>query len=119
VWRSHPDGMRFSARENRHLGDVIAAAGGECLLDTRVRPGGSHHHHQKFVVLRHPGRPGLDVAYVGGIDLSHSRHDDGGHAGDPQAQPMAAVYGDRPPWHEIQVAICGLAVGDVEAVSRE
>jgi phosphatidylserine/phosphatidylglycerophosphate/cardiolipin synthase-like enzyme len=67
VWRSHPDRMRFSARENRHLGDVIEAAGGECLLDTRVRPGGSHH--QKFVVLRHPARPGLDVAYVGGIDL--------------------------------------------------
>jgi hypothetical protein len=56
VWRSHPDRMRFSARENRHLGDVIEAAGGECLLDTRVRPGGSHH--QKFVVLRHPARPG-------------------------------------------------------------
>ena len=117
VWRSHPDRMRFSARENRHLGDVIAAAGGECLLDTRVRPGGSHH--QKFVVLRHPGRPQLDVAYVGGIDLSHSRHDDASHAGDPQAQPMAAAYGDRPPWHDIQVAIRGPAVGDVEAVFRE
>jgi phosphatidylserine/phosphatidylglycerophosphate/cardiolipin synthase-like enzyme len=117
VWRSHPDRLRFSARENRHLGDVIEAAGGECLLDTRVRPGGSHH--QKFVVLRHPGRPGLDVAYVGGIDLSHSRHDDAGHAGDPQAQPIAAVYGDRPPWHDIQVAIRGPAVGDVEAVFRE
>ena len=117
VWRSHPDRMRFSARENRHLGDVIEAAGGECLLDTRVRPGGSHH--QKFVVLRHPGRPGLDVAYVGGIDLAHSRHDDAGHAGYPQAQPLAAVYGDRPPWHDIQVAIRGPAVGDVEAVFRE
>jgi phosphatidylserine/phosphatidylglycerophosphate/cardiolipin synthase-like enzyme len=117
VWRSHPDRMRFSARENRHLGDVIEAAGGECLLDTRVRPGGSHH--QKFVVLRHPARPGLDVAYVGGIDLAHSRHDDAGHAGDPQAQPIAAVYGDRPPWHDIQVAIRGPAVGDVEAIFRE
>jgi phosphatidylserine/phosphatidylglycerophosphate/cardiolipin synthase-like enzyme len=117
VWRSHPDRLRFSARENRHLGDVIEVAGGECLLDTRVRPGGSHH--QKFVVLRHPGRPGLDVAYVGGIDLSHSRHDDAGHAGDPQAQPIAAVYGDRPPWHDIQVGIRGPAVGDVEAVFRE
>jgi hypothetical protein len=95
VWRSHPDRMRFSARENRHLGDVIEAAGGECLLDTRVRPGGSHH--QKFVVLRHPGRPGLDVAYVGGIDLAHSRRDDAGHAGAPQAQPIAAVYGTGHP----------------------
>src|SRR3984893_6193882 len=117
VWRSHPDRMRFSARENRHLGDVIEAAGGECLLDTRVRPGGSHH--QKFVVLRHPGRPQLEVAYVVGVVLSHSRHDDSGHAGDRHAQPMAAVYGDWPPWHDIQVAIRGPAVGDVEAVFRE
>jgi phosphatidylserine/phosphatidylglycerophosphate/cardiolipin synthase-like enzyme len=117
VWRSHLDLLQFSARENRHLGDDIEAAGGECLLDMRVRSGGSHH--QKFVVLRHPGRPELDVAYVGGIDLSHSRHDDAAHAGDPQAQPMAAVYGDRPPWHDIQVAIRGPAVGDVEAIFRE
>jgi len=117
VWRSHLDRLQFSARENRRLGDAVEAAGGECLLDMRVRPGGSHH--QKFVVLRHPGRPGLDVAYVGGIDLSHGRHDDAGHAGDRQAQPMAAVYGNRPPWHDIQVAIRGPAVGDVEAVFRE
>jgi hypothetical protein len=95
VWRSHPDRMRFSAQENRHLGDVIEAAGRECLLDARVRPGGSHH--QKFVVLRHPARPGLDVAYVGGIDLAHSRHDGAGHAGDPQAQPIAPFTGTGHP----------------------
>ena len=117
VWRSHLDRLRFSERENRHLGADIEAAGGQCLLDMRVRPGGSHH--QKFVVLRHPGRPELDVAYVGGIDLSHSRHDNAEHAGDPQAQPMAAVYGPRPPFHDIQVAIRGPAVGDVEAIFRE
>lgn len=117
VWRSHLDRLQFSAGENRHLGEDIEAAGGECLLDMRVRPGGSHH--QKFVVLRHPGRPELDVAYVGGIDLSHSRRDDAAHAGDPQAQTMAAVYGKRPPWHDIQLSIRGPAVGDVEAVFRE
>jgi phosphatidylserine/phosphatidylglycerophosphate/cardiolipin synthase-like enzyme len=117
VWRSHLDRARFSSRENRHLGEDIEAAGGQCLLDMRVRPGGSHH--QKFVVLRHPGRPELDVAYVGGIDLCHSRHDDAGHSGDPQARTIAAVYGDRPPWHDLQVAIQGPAVGDVESVFRE
>ena len=82
VWRSHWDRLAFSAAENRHLGEEIEAAGGECLLDMRVRPGGSHH--QKFVVLRHPGRPELDVAFVGGIDLCHSRRDDADHGGDPQ-----------------------------------
>ena len=52
IWRSHLDRFAFSEQENRHLGEEIEAAGGECLLDMRVRPGGSHH--QKFIVLRHP-----------------------------------------------------------------
>jgi phosphatidylserine/phosphatidylglycerophosphate/cardiolipin synthase-like enzyme len=117
IWRSHLDRFSFSEQENRHLGEAIDAAGGQFLLDQRVRPGGSHH--QKFVVLRHPGRPELDVAFVGGIDLCHSRRDDGDHGGDPQRQPMAAVYGERPPWHDIQLAIRGPAVGDVESVFRE
>ena len=65
------DRFAFSEQENRHLGEDIEAAGGECLRDMRVRPGGSHH--QKLVVLRHPGRPEHDVAFVGSIDLCHSR----------------------------------------------
>ena len=117
IWRSHLDGMTFSEQENRHLGEEIEAAGGECLLDMRVRPGGSHH--QKFVVLRHPGRPELDVAFVGGIDLCHSRNDGPEHHGDPQPQPMAKAYGDRPPWHDVQLALRGPAVADVETVFRE
>ncbi len=117
LWRSHLDRLSFSEQQNRHLGEDINAAGGECLLDMRVRPGGSHH--QKFVVLRHPSRPELDVAFVGGIDLCHSRRDDHAHRGDPQKQPMAKVYGDRPPWHDIQLSLRGPAVGDVEAVFRE
>ena len=117
IWRSHLDRFQFSERENRHLGEEINAAGGRCLLDMRVRPGGSHH--QKFVVLRHPGRPNLDCAFVGGIDLCHSRRDDASHTGDAQAQPMAEVYGPRPPWHDLQLQLRGPAVGDVETVFRE
>ncbi|GGQ07821.1 phospholipase D family protein [Streptomyces roseolilacinus] len=117
VWRSHLDRLRFSETENRHLGTEIEAAGGECLLDMRVRPGGSHH--QKYVVLRHPGRPERDVAFVGCTDLCHSRRDDASHRGDPQALPIAAAYGPRPPWHDIQLAVRGPAVGDVEACFRE
>jgi phosphatidylserine/phosphatidylglycerophosphate/cardiolipin synthase-like enzyme len=116
-WRSHWDRLAFSAEENRHLGEEVNAAGGCCLLDMRVRTGGSHH--QKFVVLRHRERPQLDVAFVGGIDLCHSRRDDASHAGDVQRQPMAAVYGPRPPWHDVQLAITGPAVADVETVFRE
>jgi len=117
IWRSHWDRLAFSAAENRHLGDVINEAGGLCLLDMRVRAGGSHH--QKFVVLRHLDRPQLDVAFLGGIDLCHGRRDDASHRGDPQPQPMAAVYGPQPPWHDVQLAITGPAVGDVETVFRE
>lgn len=117
LWRSHGDRFQFSAKENHHLGDEIKDAGGQCLLDMRVRPFGSHH--QKLVVLRHPLQPQRDVAFIGGIDLCHSRRDDQSHAGDPQRQKMAAVYGDRPPWHDIQLAIHGPAVGDAEAVFRE
>ncbi|WP_405587817.1 phospholipase D family protein [Streptomyces sp. NBC_01190] len=117
IWRSHLDRLQFSEQENRHLGDEIEAAGGECLLDMRVRPGGAHH--QKFVVLRHPGRAERDVAFVGGIDLCHSRRDDAAHGGDPRALRLAAAYGPRPPWHDVQLAIRGPAVGAVEATFRE
>jgi len=117
LWRSHWDRLAFSGAENRHLGEEINEAGGQCLLDMRVRAVGSHH--QKLVVLRHPDRPELDVAFLGGIDLCHGRRDDASHRGDPQRQKMAAVYGPRPPWHDIQLAIRGPAVGDVEAVFRE
>ncbi len=117
VWRSHWDRFRFSGTENRQLDADIDAAGGLCLRDMRVRVGGSHH--QKLVVARHRERPQLDVAFVGGIDIGHSRGDDDQHDGDPQAQPMAAVYGPTPPWHDVQAAIRGPAVGDVEATFRE
>jgi phosphatidylserine/phosphatidylglycerophosphate/cardiolipin synthase-like enzyme len=117
LWRSHLDRFRFSLQEHRDLGEAIVAAGGECLLDMRVRTRGSHH--QKLVVLRHAGRPEQDVAYVGGIDLCHGRRDDCTHDGDEQPCPLGASYGLRPPWHDIQIAIKGPAVADVETVFRE
>lgn len=117
IWRSHMNRFKFSAGENRHLGAAIQAAGGECLLDMRVRPMGSHH--QKLVVLRHPRHPERDIAFIGGIDLCHGRRDDEQHHGDPQGETIAAVYGARPPWHDTQVAVQGPAVGAAETVFRE
>jgi phosphatidylserine/phosphatidylglycerophosphate/cardiolipin synthase-like enzyme len=117
VWRSHLDRFRFSLQEHRDLGEAIVAAGGECLLDMRVRTRGSHH--QKLVVLRHAGRPEQDVAYVGGIDLCHGRRDDHTHGGDEQPCLLGASYGPRPPWHDVQLAIRGPAVADIETVFRE
>ncbi|MGI8521845.1 MAG: phospholipase D-like domain-containing protein, partial [Nocardioides sp.] len=91
--------------------------GAEALLDMRVRWGGSHH--QKMVVIRHRDDPARDIAFVGGIDLSHARRDDHLHHGDPQPQPLSKEYGDRPPWHDCQAAITGPAVYDVETSFRE
>lgn len=117
MWRSHLDRFAYSEEENRHLGDVIEAAGGEVLLDQRVRIGGSHH--QKLVILRHPRSPDRDVAFAGGIDLCHSRRDDGHHRGDPQAVQMAEQYGEQPPWHDLQLQIRGPAVGALDYTFRE
>ncbi len=117
LWRSHLDVLGFSAKENRRFGQDVNAAGGEVLLDQRVRLGGSHH--QKLVVIRHAERAERDVAFVGGIDLCHSRRDDQNHAGDPQRQAMANVYGATPPWHDAQLEIHGPAVGDLEFCFRE
>ena len=73
-----------------------------------------------MVVIRHRDDPTRDIAYVGGIDLCHSRRDDADHGGDPQAQQnLAEEYGETPPWHDIQAAISGPAVYDVETVFRE
>ncbi len=118
VWRSHQDALGFTAEENRRLGRRLQKRGAEALLDMRVRMGGSHH--QKMLVIRHRDDPTRDIAYVGGIDLCHSRRDDADHHGDPQALDcMAEEYGDTPPWHDIQAAISGPAVFDVESVFRE
>jgi phosphatidylserine/phosphatidylglycerophosphate/cardiolipin synthase-like enzyme len=117
VWRSHLDKFAYSEEENQHLGEAIERAGGEVLLDQRVRLGGSHH--QKLVVIRRPGSPERDVAFAGGIDLCHSRRDTAEHHGDPQAVQMAKQYGDRPPWHDVQLRLQGPVVGALDATFRE
>lgn len=117
LWRSHLDRFRFSGEQNRDLSTDVNDAGGEVLLDQRVRPLGSHH--QKFVVIRHRGRPEEDVAFLGGIDLAHSRRDDARHGGDPQRQPFARWYGGSPAWHDVHLELRGPAVSEVEQVFRE
>jgi phosphatidylserine/phosphatidylglycerophosphate/cardiolipin synthase-like enzyme len=117
LWRSHVDLLQFSQAENRAVSEEIENAGGEVLLDQRVRRGGSHH--QKLVVIRHLNAPERDVAYAGGIDLCHSRRDDAGHRGDPQTVPMSRRYGERPPWHDVQLELRGPVVGALDTSFRE
>lgn len=116
-WRSHLDTVAYSEEENRSLANGIRAAGGEVILDMRVLPLGSHH--QKLVVLRHRDDPSRDVAFVGGIDLCHTRRDDADHRGDPQRVNMGDVWGKTPAWHDMMIEVHGPAVGDVEATFRE
>jgi phosphatidylserine/phosphatidylglycerophosphate/cardiolipin synthase-like enzyme len=117
LWRSHPSRAHFNEEPNLHLGHVVNQAGGEVLLDERVRGPGSQH--QKLVLVRHPGREDEDVAFLGGIDLSHGRRDDERHLGDPQTVPMDRRYGHRPPWHDVQLEVRGPAVGDLWVTFRE
>ena len=117
LWRSHWRRFGFHSEKSRLLGIEINRAGGQCLRDMRVAPGGSHH--QKLVVLRHADDPSRDIAYVGGIDLCHSRRDTAAHEGDRQVIAMPRVFGPRPAWHDVHAAIQGPAVHDVETSFRE
>ena len=117
LWRSHPRAIGFNEEEETELAGIVNAAGGQLLLDERVRRAGSHH--QKLVVAHHPDRPDGDVAFVGGIDLCHGRRDDVRHLGDPQAQHLDRRYGKRAPWHDVQALVRGPAVGDLAETFRE
>jgi phosphatidylserine/phosphatidylglycerophosphate/cardiolipin synthase-like enzyme len=117
LWRSHPGIFGFNEREASDLADVVNGAGGVLLLDARIRRGGSHH--QKLVVLLHPGRRDEDLAFVGGIDLCHGRRDDERHEGDSQNEVLDPAFGPRPPWHDIQAEVRGPAVADLVETFRE
>jgi phosphatidylserine/phosphatidylglycerophosphate/cardiolipin synthase-like enzyme len=122
LWRSHSEKLGYTLAANRELARAVTAAGGQVLLDHRVRPVGSHH--QKFVVCtrlgaRDDGGPEGDVAFLGGIDTAHSRRDGSAHAGDRQTRPFAEVYGPTPAWHDVQLQLSGPVVRDVETVFRQ
>jgi phosphatidylserine/phosphatidylglycerophosphate/cardiolipin synthase-like enzyme len=117
LWRSQPKALQQSEKANAEFVRQIDDDGGQVLLDARTRRGGSHH--QKLVVVRRPGYPARDVAFIGGIDLGHSRNDDSEHLGDPQRMEFPDTYGPQPPWHDIQAEVSGPAVHDLEHTFRE
>ncbi len=117
LWRSHPSRAHFNEEPNLHLGAKVNEAGGQVLLDERVKGPGCQH--QKVVILLHRGRPERDLAFVGGIDLCHGRGDGEEHLGDPQVVDLDSRYGSRPPWHDAQLEVRGPAVGDLMLTFRE
>lgn len=117
IWRSHPKEEGYSKQQNAEIVDFVNNAGGELLLDERVRRFGSHH--QKVVVIHHEQHPEKDLSFIGGLDLCHGRGDDERHLGDPQSLAFYHRYGPRPSWHDVQLEISGPAVGDVAETFRE
>ena len=117
VWRSHA--LLYNQAANLLFSRTVNDAGGQVLLDQRIRRFGSHH--QKMVVIiRADGDGRRDVAFVGGMDLAHGRRDDGYHYGDPQSAELSeANYGPTPPWHDVQLRIRGPAVADLAYTFRE
>lgn len=117
VWRSQSDRWRFARRQNKRFVQEVNAAGAHMLLDHRVRRFGSHH--QKAVVARYRDRRESDRAFLGGIDVAHSRRDDADHGGDAQPMAFNTWYGGAPAWHDVQLEVRGPAVREVEEVFRE
>ncbi len=70
-------------------------------------------------MIRRGGGSDDDVAFVGGIDLSHGRHDDARHQGDPQAVELNDAFGPNPPWHDVQAQVEGPAVAALADTFRE
>jgi phosphatidylserine/phosphatidylglycerophosphate/cardiolipin synthase-like enzyme len=115
LWRSHPSFLGFQEQAQVELARQVNDAGGEVVLDERVRRLGSHH--QKLVLVERGGVP--EVGFVGGIDLCHGRRDDEDHQGDPQREDLDAVYGSRPGWHDLQAEVRGPALVDLATTFRE
>src|SRR5258706_3837215 len=64
LWRSHPRQAHFAEQDNVGFTKTVNEAGGEVLLDERVRRGGSHH--QKLVIAPNSEVCDTCAAYSGG-----------------------------------------------------
>ena len=116
VWRSHPDEVRFSEEEAVALAEAVNEAGGEVLLDERVRRAGSHH--QKLVLVPTPAaRTTTSPSSAGSTCATAGATTSATPA--TQAVAMDERYGETPPWHDVQLEIRGPAVGDLAATFRE
>jgi phosphatidylserine/phosphatidylglycerophosphate/cardiolipin synthase-like enzyme len=117
LWRSHPAIMRFNQDANRVMGTLVNRAGGQLVADQRVRRFGSHH--QKLLVIHMPDRVVRCIAFIGGVDLSRGRRDTPDHLGDSDPVQIDPRYGQRPPWHDLQLELRGPAVLDVDHTFQE
>ena len=116
LWRSHPRQAHFSEQENRRSCARSTRPAARCCSTSGSGGAGAT---TRSSWCSGGARPEDDVAFVGGIDLCHGRRDDPRHHGDPQAVELDPRYGERPPWHDLQLEIRGPAVGDLAHSFRE
>lgn len=105
LWLWHSDRFAFKAKENRRCEVKIVKAGGEVLVDERVRRGGSHH--QQLFLIRRRGFPNEDIAFDGGIDLNHDRRDDRNE----QVIKLDERCRHQPTWHDVPRSAGGAWTG--------
>ena len=117
LWRSHPRQAHFSEQENTKLVREVNEAGGELLLDERVRRGGSHH--QKLVVIRRASGPMTTSPSSAGSTSATAAATTPATRATRRPIDLNPQYGDRPPWHDIQLELRGPAVGDLAHTFRE
>ena len=114
LWRFPPSMLNLAVAhpgENVAFARELRAAGGQAVLDARLRRNTLSAHHQKAVVLR----SGEDVvAYVGGIDLCRDRWDTPDHNGAPGR--TREHFGA---WHDAHCVVRGPAAAQVWSNFKE
>ncbi len=104
VWRSHSERHRLH-RPTRTCGLAGPSRSAAPRRSSTCGSAPAARHHQKLLVIRHRDDPTRDIAYVGGIDLCHSRRDDadarrrpagpGQHGGGVRRHPAVARHPGR------------------------
>ena len=116
LWRSHLEMFGYQVKQNRTFAGDVNAAGGQVLLDQRVRASGCHH--QKLVVIRHAGPPATTSRSSAASTCATAA------ATTPpttatRSRSRSTTSTTAPPWHDMQVEMRGPAVRDVEDAFRE
>ena len=121
-----PGPFRFwHAKDNYEFAQMVSAAGGEVVLDSRLAPVPASAHHQKFV-LSISKNSERNVAYLGGIDVCLDRWDRSAHDAAPERQRDFVRAGvveshtpSQPGWHDLQVRVQGPAIDQIWQVFKE